>query len=707
MSIRSVFQVTAIDLESLRWSKIRVTLLACLVLAGASAVTIRAYDLQVEKSDGLRAMVEEQSVRTVALAPKRGTVYDRRGAVLAVSVEADSVFANPRLMRKEGVDISQVATSLGGILGKEPRQIYRRLRKDKLFVWLKRHVTPTQAKAVAALKIPGLHVQQEPKRYYPNGGLASHLLGFANVDGEGIAGIELSQNEDLKGLQRTVRAVRDSRGRVVFADTFFEEHSVRGANLELTLDRMVQHIAERELALAVKTFEAKAGSVVVMDPATGDVLAMASYPTFDPNRPSDFKVGHRRNRAVTDHYEPGSTVKAFTIAGALARGSISPNARIDCEEGAMAIGEDVIHDTAKHAMMTPAKILAKSSNIGAAKIGDSMGKKGLFRTLRAFGFGRKFALSLPGETKGILRHYSDWYELDAATIAFGQGMSVSTLQLAAATAALANGGKLMKPRIVGKVLDANGNVNRELHPTVLRRPVPPRVANLVSEMMIGVTGDEGTGSEAALEGYLVAGKTGTAEKADHRRGGYSRDRWVASFTGFVPATAPRLVITVSIDEPVIAHGGGTVAGPVFRRIAERSLRYMGVAPRQFTPQAKRTKKDEEKKLAAAQAQQNDEPAVARKRRQAAPPIGHVRVPDFAGLHARATMRDVAKAKLNVEVSGSGIVTWQMPAAGAVVPEGTVVAVRLDRPWMHRKAIDNSGTTVAAADGFSATQNAGR
>ncbi len=678
------FSLRSFERDELRWTRARAAILMALVLFGASLVVLRAYKLQVEQTQDLSAMVEDQSIRTVALAPKRGTIRDRNGAVLAVSVEADSVFANPRRMREEGVDIERAAAALAKILGTNPASTYRRLSRDKLFVWLKRHVTPAQAARVQALKIPGVRLQREPKRYYPNGALASHVLGFVNVDGEGIAGLELSQNESLKGLERTVRALRDSRGRVVFADTFFEEHSVLGADIELSIDRMIQHIAEKELSLAAHTFEAKAASVIVMDPHSGDILAMANYPTFDPNKAGAFDVASRRNRAVTDPYEPGSTLKQFTIAGALARGAIRPDERIDCQEGAMDIGDDTIHDTSKHGLLTPAKILAKSSNIGAAKIGAQLGKKNLFRTLRAFGFGRTFDIELPGETRGILRHYSDWYELDAATIAFGQGISVSTLQLAVATAALANGGKLMQPRIVRRHVDANGTVQQTFHTKMVRRPIPRHVAKTVSEMMIGVTGDEGTGSEAALEGYLVAGKTGTAEKADHRRGGYSEDRWVASFTGFVPATSPRLVITVAIDEPIIAHSGGTVAGPVFRRIAERSLRYLGVAPRAIGSKS------------FSRATKDDEPVEASFEPSDPVAAGQVRVPDFRKLHARAAFTKGVESRLAVELKGSGTVAWQVPEPGAVLPEGAVVTLGLERTWTRAEPLEEPDPTQVAA-----------
>ena len=562
--------------KSRRWAKVRIALLGTLLMAFAVAVMHRAWELQVDRAPALREMAEEQYLRRIRLAPKRGTIYDRHGAELAVSVDVDSVWANPRALRENGGDPDVIAGRLSRLLGVDRERIARRLHSDRYFVWIKRRITPQLAARVRDLDLPGVRLEREARRFYPNRQLASHVLGFANIDGVGIEGLELSLEERLRGDRRVVPAIRDRRGRVVFSEQLLDDRAAQGDDVTLTLDRTIQRIAERELALAVQTFEAKAGSVVVMDPESGEILALANYPTFDPNDPGDSPASHRRNRAVTDRFEPGSTVKPFTVAAALARGTIGPEQLIDCEDGAMQVDEYVIHDTTPHEELTPAQILAYSSNIGTAKIGGTLGRRGLYRAFRRFGFGEETGLELPGEAGGILRHFRRWYEMDAATISFGQGMSSTSVQLATAMSAIANGGRLVRPRLIGQVRDANGAVVQETHPEVRRRVVPERVARLVGDMLTAVTGPGGTAEEAAIDGYLVAGKTGTAQKADYVSGGYAEDRWLASFVGFVPAEDPRLVISVVVDEPVIAHYGGVVAGPVFRRVGEQALRHLGV-----------------------------------------------------------------------------------------------------------------------------------
>ena len=562
-----------------RWIKARLAFLTGLLAIGVIAVAHRGYRLQIESGGELRALAEDQYLKEIHLAPKRGTIYDRNGAELAVSVDVESAWANPRELRASGIDPREASLKLAQLLDVDPERIEARLRSNRYFVWIKRRLSPKKAAEFKSLGLPGLHTQKEARRFYPNRELAAHILGFTNIDGEGIEGIELSSNEALTGSRDTVSAIRDRRGRVVFSEQLLDDRGSQGQNVYLTIDRVIQRVAERELALAVRTFEAAAGSVVVMDPNTGDVLAMANYPTFNPNDPGQFSAASRRNRAVTDFFEPGSTVKPFTVAGAFAGRTVHAGQEIDCEGGALEVGDDVVHDSHAFDRLTPAQILAFSSNIGTAKIGRSMGRKGLFRTLRRFGFGRETGLSLPGESAGLLRHYRKWYAMDAVTIAFGQGMSVTNVQLAFATAALANGGRLLEPRIVRRVTEGNGEVVYERFPKVRRRVVPADVARLVGDMLTAVTGPGGTGVEGAVPGTLVAGKTGTAQKADYVHGGYARDKWLASFVGFVPADKPRLVISVVIDEPVVAHYGGTVAGPVFRRVATASLRHLGVSLR--------------------------------------------------------------------------------------------------------------------------------
>lgn len=662
----------------------------------ACAVMVRAYDLQVRKAATLRGLAEEHYRDTIRLSPMRGTIYDRHGAELAVSVRVESVSANPNELRTAGRDPAQVAAELRTVVEFDEARVLARLRGNRSFAWIARRVTPQQANRIRAMQIPGVHLEREARRFYPNRELASHVLGFANIDGVGIEGIELSYEERLRGSNATVPAVRDRRGNVVFSEQLFDDRGSQGEGLVLTLDKTIQHIAERELALAVSTFEARAGSVVVMDPHTGDILAMASFPTFNPNTPQSQPVAHHRNRAVTDRFEPGSTVKPFTVAAALDVGAIRTDQLVDCQNGAMEVAEYVIHDSHPYSLLTPAQILAFSSNIGTAKIAQGLGRAGLYRAFRRFGFGQTTGLPIPGETAGILRHYRRWYEMDAATISFGQGMSSTTVQLASAMSALANGGDLVAPVLVKRIVDGHGETVEETRPTVLRRVVRPDTARLVADMLTAVTGPGGTGEDAAIDGFLVAGKTGTAQKANYIGGGYADDRWLASFVGFVPAEAPRIVIAVVIDEPLVAHYGGVVAGPVFRRVGEATLRHLGIATseggqvlteheRRERARAREVRRlEREARDAARQARAEGAapaeapaqvPAIALR----APEDHEARVPALTGKTARASIIALLREGLTPAVSGSGVVVSQDPAAGTIVAAGTRVRLTLGRP----------------------------
>lgn len=656
-----------------RWARARIGVLGFLLACFALAVGRRAYELQVERAPALREMAEQQYLRDVHLAPKRGTIYDRHGAELAVSVDVDSVWANPRELRANGGDPSAAAAQLSALLGVDRARIQTRLESDRYFVWIKRRVTPALAARVTALAVPGVHMDREARRFYPSGQLAAHVLGFANIDGQGIEGMELSLEDALRGSARSAPAIRDRRGRVVFSETLFDDGAAEGADLTLTIDKVIQHAAERELELACQTFEARAGSVVVMDPNTGEILALANFPTYDPNDPSGSPASHRRNRAVTDRFEPGSTVKPFTVAAALAAGTIGSEQMIDCQNGEMEVAEYVIHDTTRHDRLTPAQILAFSSNIGAAKIGGSLGRRGLYRAFRSFGFGEVTGLPLPGEAGGILRDYRRWYEMDAATISFGQGVSVTSVQMAAAMSVLANGGRLVRPHLLSSI--RRGAAVQEILPETRRRVVPARVARLVADMLTAVTGPGGTAPEAAIDGYLVAGKTGTAQKADYVTGGYSEDRWLASFVGFVPAQSPRLVISVVIDEPVVAHYGGVVAGPVFRRVGEAALRHLGEPAAGGGEALAVHAREQRRRRRAAREEARGrapEPAITR----ATPVDGEVIVPDLQGMGARAALVALGEAGLRGQIVGSGRTQAQEPPAGETALRGERVRVVL-------------------------------
>lgn len=659
-----------------RGFRARVSIVAFMIGLGAFFVMRRAYEVQVADHEKYKTLADEQSLRKLRIAPLRGSIVDRNGTELAVSVPVDSIYADPRYFQREGGDPKMAARRLAQILSVSEEILERRLASEKRFVWLERRVLPEQAKRVKELGLPGVSSVEEMRRYYPNRTLAAHILGYANIDGVGIEGLELTFEDQLRGMVRQVPAMRDARGRIVYSDLFVEGAGQAGLDLELTIDKTIQDIAETELALGVQTFEAKSGSVVVLDPQTGEILAMANVPTFNPNAPSS-SVAARRNRAITDRFEPGSTVKTFTIAAALEQGTIDPEQLFDCENGQMRVGEDdVIRDTQPHSLLTPGRILAYSSNIGTAKIGATLGREGLYRAFRRFGFGSVTGVPLPGETPGRLTHFGKWYELDAVTISFGQGFATNTLQLAMAMGAIANGGRLMEPMLVRSLRDELGQVVEEYLPRVRRRVVSEETAALVSEMLTAVTGPRGTAEEAAVEGFLVAGKTGTAQKADERGLGYAKNRWVASFVGFVPADEPRLVIAVIVDEPVVAYYGGVVAGPIFRRIAEGALRHLGVLSSdagsglERLARAKRQEKDTTKATRTeAQVEEGEPPVVGE---------NEAVVPSLRGLSARAAMRRLAEVGLSVRFDGSGLVESQAPSAGAVVRKSSVVHVKLGR-----------------------------
>jgi len=668
--------------------RMRIALLAFVLLTGAGAVVYRAWDLQVVRTEVLRRMAQEQYLRDIRLSPKRGSIYDRNGAELGISVDVDSVWANPRVLQKAKRDPAEAARQLASVLSIDPDVIERRLSSMRYFVWIKRRITPHQTESVRSMKIPGVAVLKEARRFYPNRELASHILGFADIDGVGIEGLELSFEDRLRGSLDSVPAIRDRRGDVVFSEQLLDHRAAQGDELHLTIDRTIQRAAEKELELTVRTFEARAGSVVVLDPRTGEIWAMANYPTFNPNHPGAYPSSYRRNRAVTDRFEPGSTTKVFTVAGALAKGAIRPDKTIDCEEGLIQVAEHWIHDSRKWDQLTPAQILAYSSNIGAAKIGLKMGRASLFRTLRRFGFGQPSEIELPGETSGILPHYKRWYEMDAATIAFGQGMSVNTVQLALAMGAIANRGKLMKPILVKRITDSQGQTIVETLPYARRQAIPAWDAELIADMITGVTDKGGTAEEAAIEGYLVAGKTGTAQKADYINGGYSKDKWIASFVGFVPARRPRMVIAVVIDEPIIAHHGGTVAAPLFRRLAQKTLRHLGVPPENSrNALAANIRKrrlllqqlEQQRQAKARESHSEDrEDGLIQDEAKSVDADG-VRVPDLTGKDVRKALSELRELDLFIKLKGSGLVAFQKPAAGNHIPRNSTVQVRLEPP----------------------------
>jgi cell division protein FtsI (penicillin-binding protein 3) len=443
-------------------------------------------------------------------------------------------------------------------------------------VWVKRQASPKEVNLVKDLSLAGITFVPEHNRYYPQRSLAAQVLGFTGIDGYGLEGLEFAYNDQLKGGVDHYTIVRDALGANVNADNPIDGDN-SGNNLVLTIDATIQYQAEKALAETVNQTKAKSGMVVVMNPRSGALLAMVNIPQFNPNAFADYHKATWRNRVITDPFEPGSTLKIFLAAAALDSGVSTANTIYYCEKGTYRVGSNIVHDIKSHGWLSLQQIIKYSSNIGAIKVGEKLGPKALHTYLGAFGFGQKTGIDCPGETPGSLPHYKRWSQIDAGAIAFGQGIAVSALQLAQAVSVIANDGVLMQPYIVQAVTDANGAPIKSYAPRRKRRVISASTARMVARIMKTVTTEEGSGINAALDGYSVSGKTGTAQKiAD--TGTYAKDRYISSFVGFTPTVNPAAVIVVIIDEPQKAYYGGIVAAPVFRRIAHETLSYLNIPP---------------------------------------------------------------------------------------------------------------------------------
>jgi len=634
-----------------KWITLRIRFIGGFFVILFALTVCRAFYLQVINRDYLLKLADRQHQKVIPLTPARGTIYDTNGAALAVSVEMDSCYAEPKSI----ADLRTAAARLAPVLEMPQETVFRRLQGNRNFVWLKRRLTPDVAKRVHELDIEGIGFVKETKRYYPNSEVASHVIGFTGLDPEGLEGIERRYDSTILGGTGYLVTERDALGRNVALKGTVVQNGAMGHNVTLTLDKNIQYIAEKELAKAVTNSGAKAGTAIVMDPNTGRVLAMSNFPTYNLNSHGDYASSVWRNRAVADSYEPGSTFKTFLIAAALEEKLVRPGDGINCEGGSYAIGGRTIHDTHKYGRLSVAEILKYSSNIGVAKIGSKLGASRLYSYLKNFGIGEKSGIDLPGETSGTLRQWSQWYGIDLATISFGQGVTASSVQLTAAFSAIANGGVLMKPYLVEKITDSDGNVVTTFGPQARRRVVSPETAKSVASMLEGVAADGGTGTNASVEGYRVAGKTGTAQKVDPITKGYSASKRTASFIGFVPARKPRLTILVMIDEPKTSPYGGVVAAPAFSAIALQSLCYLKVPPDTIVrskPQAV---------VAEASPDAEDESTVAE---GAIVEEGEgIVMPNFRGKSMRQTLKIMEEQGLNVRLHGSGRAIEQNPLPG--------------------------------------------
>jgi cell division protein FtsI (penicillin-binding protein 3) len=661
-----------LDERSARWIAVRITSVGLLLALGFATVAFRAVQLQVVQQDRLASEARDQYLRQLVLKPRRGVVADRTGVPLAVSADAESVFADPDLFERAP---AAAVAKLARTLGVDARSLTRKVAQKSRFAWLQRRISPAEAAAVRKLAVPGVGLVPETKRYYPKGAFAANLLGFVGDDGNGLEGLERALDEQLRGEPSKVPSLRDGAGKTVLRDAPDPGRTREGARVELTIDQGLQLATEQALSRAVTGSHALSGMAIALDPASGEILALATWPTFNPNAPRPGEV--LKNRAVTDTWEPGSTFKTFAIAGALDRGVLKPNDAIDCGNGELAIGAHVIHDHANLGWAGPSKILALSSNVGAARIGARLGREGLHDVLSSFGFGERTGVGLPAEHRGQLPPFRS--DIAVATASFGHGVTATALQVTAAMASLANGGVLMRPRVVRRVIDvASGEVLEEGRPEPVRRVVRADTAATVARWLAGVIeGEKGTGRRARLDGWRAGGKTGTAQKADPVSGGYSADRHFSSFVGFAPLESPRITIGVFIDEPKGEIYGGEVAAPAFKQIAEYALKMLGVPP--TGPTVARAPEPEPAAEAAAPDEVEGPPAVELAARTSASGERLVPVPTLAGLPARAAIRLLESQGLLADVDGSGRVTSQSPAPGRQVDRGSRVRLTLAPP----------------------------
>ncbi len=647
-------------------------------------IFLRAYQLQILEGSKLSSLAREGYTGRLTLTGQRGTIFDRNGKELALSIDVDSIYCYPKKMK----DKTRTANLIARALDIDKRDVLKRFHNSQSFLWIKRKVTPEEIKRVRELNLPGIGFTRESRRYYPIMETGAHVIGFASQDNRGLEGIELQYNSYLEGQDIRLNRIHDALGRpLVFDGPMIEKQD--SFDLILTLDKEISYKARKALRKAVEESGARSGVCIVIRPRTGEILAMAVVPEFNPNIFWHFKPYEWRNRAVTDCFEPGSTLKAFLLAAALEEGVITPETVLNCEKGKYTVGNSIIHDSRPFGRLNVSEIIKFSSNIGAIKIGQRLGA-GRFRYyLKRFGFSERTGIDLPGERKGDLKPIKDISLLDQNTLYFGQGISVSLIQLAMAFGAIANGGHLMRPYLVKSILDQRGETVREFYPLVRRDIISYDTAKKVRGILEGVVRKGGTAPKAAIKGYHVAGKTGTAQKADPIKKAYSDKKFVAFFCGFAPSYSPAIVILVALDEPKgKPYGGGIIAAPVFSDVGSWTLNHLNVVP-SFPPAIARP---------ASQARPSLLPSGARR-------TGHERagqqsfshpvereketvvldhdlpglIPNLKGLGVRDVLRKARRLGLKVLVKGSGLAVKQSPAPGTPLKKHRLLTVTFRPP----------------------------
>jgi cell division protein FtsI (penicillin-binding protein 3) len=709
---------------------IRLYLLGAFLILWCGAICLRLVYLQIFRYGSFEQRAQHQQQRTVEVSARRGIIYDRAGHELAMSVSVDSAFAVPT----EIPDLAGTISLISRITRSDPRELLAHCTAARTFCWVARKADAETAERIRSLNLRGIYFQKESKRFYPKGELAAQVIGYVGTDDEGLSGIEREYDEKLRGRPGEMLISVDAH-RKWFGSV--EKQPEPGQNVVLTIDQQIQYIAERELDAAMETTHAISGTVVVENPHTGEILALANRPTFDPNQTREITPEKLKDHAVSDVYEPGSTFKLVTISAALEEKLTNPREVFDCQMGSIVINGMRIHDSRPHGFLPVSEILAESSDVGSIKIGMRLGDDRFYKYIRAFGFGQQTGIELPGETRGLSKPPSRWSKVSFAAISMGQEIGITPLQLTGLISTMANDGVRVSPRVVAAATGPQSAPQTiTFQAKDQRRVLSSFIAAEMRQMMQGVV-LHGTGQKAILEGYSAAGKTGTAQKVDPATHAYSHTKYVASFAGFAPINNPAVVVAVILDSAVGLHQGGQVSAPVFHRVAQQVLEYLHTPHdvelprnRQVLLASRKVKEDELAEgspdhlgepvdLAEASpaspaspvasvpaTTENSSPVVPAALRQReelpvaqakpvetpAPPPEHfsggtvvldieqggVAVPSFAGKSVRAAIELAQENGLDLDAVGSGLAEEQSPLAGAHVPSGSKITVKFGR-----------------------------
>lgn len=631
-------------MKELRKTSKNIKIAGCVLMSCLLICIGKAFWLQVIVCEEYQKKALSEIFTSVTLPPKRGDILDRRGKTFSMSIDVASVYAHPNKIN----DKDAISTEIANILNVSRDHILQSLNTEKSFVWLKRTITPYQAEKILGLKNDAVGVVREYSRFYPNREIGSQVTGFVNVDNRGLEGIEKAFDFMLIGPEKKLIIMKDARGKG-FAVVKEETGNKKMHHIVLTIDRELQHAMQIALKKVVEERRALSANAVLMDCNTGEILAMASYPTYDPNKYMAYGPDTYKNRSITDVFEPGSCIKPFVYALALQKNVITPSSVFNCENGAYAVAGKVIRDVHPYHDLTAEQVIIKSSNIGISKIGDKVGYSDYYDFLKRIGFGARLGIELPGERSGFLREPKTIRRIEEVNSYFGQGITVTTLQLVAGMAALVNGGYVVKPHLVKEIRDEQGSVVKTFYAQANERVISDRVSNILRNTLEKVTEKEGTGSKARVPFYSVGGKTGTAQKVDPATRTYAHMKYVSSFIGFAPVEYPRFVLGVVVDEPKKEYYGGVVAAPVFSEIASVALARIGPKPEERVPIT----------IAQGQDKTMDKSLMESCLSMAQENV----LPDFRGMTIREVLKTARLMRLPVEIKGSGFAVMQEPAPG--------------------------------------------